>query len=329
MNSLLHENKASPLPSHDSAQQLADRFALFFKEKIDKIRRELPIVDPLPVYLPPAPAVLDCFAPTTVEEVRQIISRSPTSTCDLDAIPTWLLKDSLDATISHLVVVINSSLEEGLVPDEMKQALLRPLLKKRSLNREVLKNYCPVSNLSYTSKLLERVAAACLNSHMNNHNIHERVQSAYKPGHLTKAALLRVQNDILTNMDNQSVTVLILLDLSAAFDTIDNQVLLDRMENMVGVKGIPLQWFSSYLSGRTQSVTIDHVLSLVAVLLLFGVPQGSVLGPLLFLIYTLPLGAIIRIILGSSFIFSPMTLRYTSQSNQLMHTDRPSNLNTA
>ena len=111
MNSLLDKNKASPLPSHDSAQQLADRFALFFKEKIDKIRHELPIVDPLPVYLPSAPAVLDCFAPTTVEEVQQIISRSPTSTCDLDAIPTWLLKDSLDATISHLVVVINSSLE--------------------------------------------------------------------------------------------------------------------------------------------------------------------------------------------------------------------------
>ena len=110
-----HENKASPLPSHDSAQQLADRFALFFKEKIDKIRRELPIVDPLPVYLPPAPTVLDCFAPTTFEEMRQIISRSPASTCHLDAIPTWLLKDSLDATISHLVVVINSSLEEGLM----------------------------------------------------------------------------------------------------------------------------------------------------------------------------------------------------------------------
>ena len=171
---------------------------------------------------------------------------------------------------------------------------------------------------------LERVVAARLNSHMNTYHLHETVQSAYKPGHSTETALLRVQNDILTNMDNQSVTILVLLDLSAAFDTIDHQVLLDRMENMVGVKGVALDWFSSYLSDRTQSVAINHVLSLVAILLLFGVPQGSVLGPLLFLIYMLPLGTIIRSYGFLLHIFADDTQIYLSikPDNVLVSTSR-------
>ena len=176
----------------------------------------------------------------------------------------------------------------------MKIARVKPLLKNSKLGHDDLKNYRPVSNLSYISKLLERVVVRRLNSHMNSNNLHEPLQSAYKAGHSTETTLLKVHNDILTNMDNQSGTVLVLLDLSAAFDTIDHSVLFERLENIIGVTGIALNWFKSYLDERSQQIQIGDVISLVSVLLFFRVPQGSVLGPLLFLIYTLPLGVIIK-----------------------------------
>ena len=125
---------------------------------------------------------------------------------------------------------------------------------------------------------------------MITNGLHEPLQSAYKAGHSTETALLRVHNDVFTNMDNHSATVLVLLDLSAAFDTIDHSVLFDRMENIIGIEGTALNWFRSYLGGRSQRIQIGDVISLISVLLLFGVPQGSVL----FLIYMLPLGEIIR-----------------------------------
>ena len=128
---------------------------------------------------------------------------------------------------------------------------------------------------------------------MKQHNLHEVMQSAYKQLHSTETALVRVQNDILTSMDNKRGVILVLLDLSAAFDTIDHGKLLKQLELRLGVKETALEWFSSYLSGRTQSVCVESEYS-TPVTLKYGVPQGSVLGPLLYTIYTLPLGDILR-----------------------------------
>ena len=188
---------------------------------------------------------------------------------------------------------MNSSLENGDFPDTLKTALVKPLLKKSSLNPDIFKHYRPVSNLSFLSKVIEKVLAKRLFQHMSDNRLHDVMQSAYKPAHSTETALLRVKNDILSAIDKKSGVFLALIDLSAAFDTVDHSILLSFLHDTIGIRGSALNWFKSYLSGRTHCVSIDNIMSEL-IEMLFGVPQGSVLGPFKFCIYTLPIGAIIR-----------------------------------
>ena len=123
----------------------------------------------------------------------------------------------------------------------MKSAVVPPLLKKVTLDPEILKKLPTVSNLSFVSKVLERVVAHRLASYMTDNNLHEYLQSAYKLGHSTETALVKVQNDILTSIDQHAIVKLTLLDLSAAFDTIDHDVLFSRMESILGITGPVLE----------------------------------------------------------------------------------------
>jgi hypothetical protein len=189
--------------------------------------------------------------------------------------------------------MVNASLTSSFVPPAFKCARIRPLLKKPGLDPNILKHYRPVSNLPFISKILEKVVDARLEHHLVTNELHEGFQSAYRKCHPTETALLKVQNDILEALDKGSATVLIMLDLSAAFDTIDHQTLLKRFERVFGISGHALEWVSSYLCDRYQVVAIDSELS-KPVLLQHGVPQGSVLGPKKYTMYTKPLGDLIQ-----------------------------------
>ena len=211
------------------------------------------------------------------KEVHKLLMSSPCKSCELDPFSTWLLKKCAVLVVPLLTHLINASLSEGYVDNSMKTAQVRPLLKKPGLDANILKNYRPVSNLPFVSKLLERVVAGRLSKHMDTHALLESFQSAYKPHHNVESALIRVHSDILQAMDRQRVVVLVLLDISAAFDTIDHRVLLHRLSHDLGVAGTALRWFQSYLEDRTQSVTIHNACSAPRDLC-FGVLPGLSVG---------------------------------------------------
>ena len=230
------------------------------------------------------PPMFSTFSTVTEDQVTKIITNSSKS-CSLDPWPTFLVLDYLDILITPITSIINASLEQGKCPNFFKQAHVTPILKNSSLDKEVFKNYRPVSNLNFISKILERVAAVQLQTHLDEAGLMTGFQSAYRKHHSTESALLNIQNNILLNMAKGSVTALTLLDLSAAFDTIDHTILLDRLNVYYGISELALGWFKSYLSGRTHS----H-----PAVLHYGVLQGSVLGPILFSLYTNPISSIIH-----------------------------------
>jgi len=297
IKSLLQPSTNKNLPSASSNQQLADSFVTFFSEKVEKIRASFTCLQndlTPPLQDVPTTATFCSFSPVTTDDVKRIIKKSSAKSCSLDVIPTWFLKDSniLEALLPPIKAYINASLEAGYVPDCHKSAIVTPLLKKDGLDVNIYKNYRPVSNLSFISKLLEKVVAEQLIKHMTENNLHDPLQSAYRPAHSVESALVKVKGDIDRALGEGDGVLLLLLDLSAAFDTVDHSLLLDRLENQLGIKGIAKKWIESYLTSRTQSVVICGVKS-KSMVLSTGVPQGSVLGPLLFLAYVLPLGSII------------------------------------
>ena len=135
----------------------------------------------------------NAFMPVTEDKVYKCISESPTKSCSLYPIPTFLLKDCLDILLSSITKLVNYSLIEGSFPNSFKKAVITPLIKKASLPRDDLKNYRPVSGLCFLSKLVERVVARQLTSHINNNKLDNPHQSAYKPGHSTETALLSIK----------------------------------------------------------------------------------------------------------------------------------------
>ena len=220
--------------------------------------------------------------------VLKIINSASAKSCELDPIPTTLLYENLDILLPTITNIINTSLTTGIVPPDLKTAIVKPLLKKPSLDKNLLKNYRPISNLPFLSKILEKVVLHKLLSHLQENNLSNPFQSAYRQGRSTETILLRIVNDILSSLDNDNISVLLLLDLSAAFDTLDHQILLSRLNSAFGIQSTALQWFHSYLSDRYQSTSVNNSSSSPSQLM-YGVPQGSVLGPILFVLYTTPL----------------------------------------
>uniref|UniRef100_A0A672G6V9 Reverse transcriptase domain-containing protein n=1 Tax=Salarias fasciatus TaxID=181472 RepID=A0A672G6V9_SALFA len=305
---LVNSNKRNPKVVFDTIQKIVspssptvpisttddcNKFLKYFVAKVEDIRQN---VSPSNVNMTSMSSITcswSLFPDVSMEDFMEILRKMKPSSCPFDVLPTSLLYKVIDVVAPHVVNLINVSLSTGLVPNFLKQAAISPILKKPNLDPAEPGNYRPISKLPFLSKVLEKVVAEKLIAYLDLNEMLDKFQSGFRKMHSTETALLKVSSDIQMAADSGQYSVLVLLDLSAAFDTVDHKLLLQRLNTDFGISGMVLEWFSSYLTNRTFSVCANNILS-EATPLVYGVPQGSVLGPILFLLYISPIGKIIR-----------------------------------
>ena len=275
--------------------QECELFSRYFRGKIDNLLSGLQYFNDIDRPSDEIRCFTDCidvFDQTTNTEITAIYSATK-KTCVVDPLPANQLTDNITRIVPAITRITNTSLDEGVMPKSLKHAIVRPLLKKPSLDKDTLSSYRPVSNLTQLSKVIEKVVALRIMTHVSDQQMVECFQSAYRKNHSTETALLYVTSAVKTAMDKKQGTILLLMDFSSAFDTINHNILIRRLRLRYGFVGNALDWLTSYLKERTQRVVIGDQSSSTTTLTT-GVPQGSVLGPLLFSLYVQPIGDIIR-----------------------------------
>ena len=280
------------LPSSDDDVHLANKFSHFFDDKINVIRNRFQL-NSSALEESFSGENLENIRPATDEEVKALILSYSNKSCELDPISTWLLKICINELLPILTAVINSSLSTGEFPEQCKHAIVRPLLKKDNLDPDELKNYRPVSNLHFISKIIEKLVVQRLEDHLCKYSMFDPLQSAYRSGHSTETALVKINNDIVSSLDGGQCVILASLDLSSAFDTVDHAIFLRRLQDMYGICNTFQKWFDSYLTNRQPRVCINTSFSNPRYLKC-GVPQGSVLGARIYTMYVRPMSEIIN-----------------------------------
>lgn len=222
------------------------------------------------------------FSPTDIKEVTEIISKLKTGSAGgLDGIKTKLIKELCPFIAAPLVHIINLSMSSGEFPEAWKTAAVVPIHKNGS--KMTPSNFRPISLLPVFSKILEKVINIRLQTFLEKYNLLSDFQFGFRTGKSTEDAVSLLVNEVVSSLDKGHSCIGIFLDLAKAFDTVPSGILLRKLES-IGIRGIPLSWFKSYLSHRRQCVVLSgHISGIKSVN--FGVPQGSVLGPTLFSIF--------------------------------------------
>lgn len=230
---------------------------------------------------PPSSRIRDKFRPQPTDMDTLIITikdLKPTNSSGSDGIQYRFLMDSLPTTISYILILVNTSIVTGNYPDPWRHPYVVPVHK--SGDTENVENYRPISLVSILSKIIEKIVVNQLTSFLETNHLLSKEQHGFRQNLSTETALLKITNKIYENMDSKKISLLLLLDLSKAFDSVHHPTLMKKLAKV----NVDSFWFESYLSGRIQSVRFGSALS-SPLDISFGVPQGSILGPLLFLIY--------------------------------------------
>ena len=278
------------LPKHSCLKVLANNFKDFFISKIDSINSifqgsNASIGEMYPDF--PLKKFSE-FAPVSDEKLEKVISRVKRTFCLNDPINVKLL--NFDVIMKPFVGImggiVNRSFQCGEFPQAEKFAYIKPVVKGKC-DPDDFNSYRPLYNTSFTSKILESESFDQLMGKLKNFACFPKFQSAYREFHSVETAMCRVYNQLIKTKCSGKCTLLVLLDLSAAFDTVDHEILLNDLR-LLGLDGNVLSWYRSYLTNRKFKVVIDQVTSDPG-FMRTGVPQGSILGPVLFIIYIMEL----------------------------------------
>ena len=223
------------------------------------------------------------FTPMTESEVKTIIMAMKSKSCKTDPIPTHIFKQLLPSVIPIVTKIVNLSLSKGEFCHMWKVAVVRPLLKKEGLE-PIKPNYRTVSNLTFMSKITEKCMLHQLKNHCDTYNLLPDYQSAYRENYSCETCLLQLTNNILLACEHQSVMSLTVLDLSAAFNTVDHSILTSTLKSKFGIDELALKWFDNYLQPRSFKVSVNGKYS-DEKQLTYSVPQGSCSGAYLFNLY--------------------------------------------
>ncbi len=292
VDTFLDQEKSLTLPPSESIKDTVDNFNTYFQDKIKAIHdsfNRTSFSNDTPQY---NGEKLTEFKPTSIEELDEILKSAEVKSSSMDPLPAELFVNNKEVLLPALCDIVNASLSSGSI-EGAKLAHITPLIKGQGLDNSELKNYRPISNLSFVGKLIERVVLKRLNEHLESNNLNVPEQSGYKKMYSTETLLVRVVNDLLIASSETKATIVMLLDLSAAFDTVDHGKLLGILKHELGIEGIAWKWFKSFLTGRSQRIKIGKDES-YEIIIRFGVPQGSVLGPVLFNIYIRSLYATVK-----------------------------------
>ena len=217
------------------------------------------------------------------KEILKVINEMANKHCDLDPVPFTIFKKLAPQLKSEITTLVNLSLSHGVFAESWKTSIVKPLLKKVGLEL-IFKNYRPVSNLKFLAKLVEKCMLLQFNEHCSMNSLLPSYQSAYRKFCSCKTVLLKLANNLLNEMENQRVSALVVMVLSAAFDTVHHKILFDVLSSQYGIEGKALRWFDTCLRPHFCQVDINGARSSIHSLD-FSVPQGSCTGPMLYTVY--------------------------------------------
>ena len=290
LNTLINKKKKSsqyPTQFNDDARKvtgnfdIANGFNRFFSNIGPALARNIPKGNTtFTNYLNQKVEESIFLNPVTDEEIIEIVKDAKTKySKDHDSIDMSLVKLVIPYIVKPLKHIFNNSLQKGVFPDSMKIARVIPIFKTGDVQE--FSNYRPISILPQFSKILEKIFHSRLTSFLNDKRLLYEGQYGFRKKHSTSMAIVELVEEITTAMDNSMSTVAVFIDLKKAFDTVDHNILLNKLEHY-GIRGLAFSWIQSYLTNRTQYVSINNTNS-TCINVTCGVPQGSILGPILFL----------------------------------------------